>query len=143
MVLSTTIELFNIEFNYIEKKDMFGNIYYDIIEDLKNKPLELDNSLRIILGNSIKEYINNNIDKFPYDTENLSKLINFDYKSIPNRINEIKNIDNIDIPYLKLKKNKDKLLLYYKCNTYYISDNNTKPALLLPQNYNPMSLTLI
>ena len=142
MEISTKIELFDIEFNYLEKKDIFGNIYYDIIEDLKNKPLELDNSLRITLGNSIKEYINNNIDKFPYDTENLSKLINFDYKSISNRINEIKSINNVEIISLKLKKKKDKLFLYYMCNTYYLSDTN-KPILLIPQNYNPMSLTLV
>ena len=32
MEISKKIELFDIKFNYIEKKDIFGNKYYDIID---------------------------------------------------------------------------------------------------------------
>lgn len=135
------IDLFNIKFNFIEEKSIFGTVQYNIIEDFKTKPLDYEDSLRIEIGMYIKDYINNNIEKLPYEPEQLSNLLNFDYKSLELRLNDIKSIDEVELKSMKLIKNKDTFKLLITHDVFYINDKNKK-MLLLPQLRNPVKLDI-
>lgn len=141
MTSTAIIDLFNKEFNFIKETNIFGVDYYNIIEDLKNKPLDYENSLRIEIGNYIKNYINKNIEKIPFEPDKFCNLLNFDYKSIELRLNNIKSIHEIEIKSMKLINKNDSFKLLITHDVYYKNNNNTI-KLLLPQLRNPVKLDL-
>jgi len=141
MEKTATIDLFDIEFNFIKEQSLFGQNQYNIIEDFKNKPLDYENSLKIKIENYMIKYINDNIEKLPYEPGQLSYLLNFDYKSKELRLNDIKSIVEIDIKSIKLiyKNESYKLLLTH--HVLYKNTNN-RIMLLLPQLKNPIELDI-
>ena len=134
MLSTATINPFNIEFEYKKTISKLGTKYL-IVDPFEYKPLEYEKTVKSKLENAIKNHVNENIDKLPFDTDKLTNLIGFDYENAPDRLNSIEEITNIKIKSMSMISKDDNYVLDLDLNVLYL-DKNGKIGLLLPRKYN-------
>ena len=145
MTLTGKVEQFNLEFEYELQSSLIDKLIssnppkypkYTIIDTLKNHKLQEEETFKHKLENSITNHLNQNINKLPYDiedTEKLTYLIGFDYKSIPSRLEDIVKIDHVNIINMTIIYDEDieQYVLDLTINTWYI-DKDDHITKLLP-----------
>jgi len=143
-IYSGTVPLFNnLKFNYminipiINHKKINRKSTYTLIDSDQFKPLEVEQSFKYKLEESIKKYINDNISKLPTLTDEYCDILGFDYKAIPDRIMDIKLIDSIQILSMSIITLNEKPVLKLEINVMYLKLNN-EITQLLPKLYKPI-----
>lgn len=103
MTLLGKVSQFNLEFEYAPTEKSIYNIIkpthksYEIIDQYDDYTLQDEDTFKYKLETTLKNYINTNINKLPFDTEALTYMIGFDYTAIPSRLEEIDYIESINI----------------------------------------------
>lgn len=145
-----TVPIFNnLEFKYIIHNPIINNKKlnrpptYILVDNDKLKPLEIEQSFKYKLEQSIKNYINDNISKLFILTDEYTEILGFDYKAVPERINDIKQIDSVEIVYSNINNsNTDIPVLELNINVMYIKLNN-EITQLLPKQVKPITYDII
>lgn len=139
----------NLPFNYIINKPIINHTKlnrkptYVIIDNDKFKPLEIEYSFKYNLEQSIKNYINYNLNKLPFESDKYSEIINFHYNKIPSRLLDIKSINSIEIISQQLNtSNIEKPTIELNINVMYEKQDG-KLTLLLPKLEKPLSYDII
>tara|TARA_B100001248_G_C27393926_1_gene464197 strand:+ start:79 stop:504 length:426 start_codon:yes stop_codon:yes gene_type:complete len=141
MLSTATINQFNIEFQYKKITNKLRTKYI-IVDPFEFKPLEYEKTVKSKLENAIKNYINENIDKLPFDTDKLTNLIGFDYESIPDRLNSIKEITNIEINSMSMISKDDNYFLDIDLDVSYLNEYGNVNLLLPSKNNTYIELTI-
>lgn len=153
MSLTGKVEQFNLEFEYELKKSFIDQFIssthpkYKIVEQLKNYQLQKEETFKYKLETNITNYINQNINKLPFDTEETDKLtylIGFDYKSIPSRLDDIVKIENINILNMHIIYDDEieQYVLDLTMNVWYINNENNIIKLLPVRPYTRLPVIL-
>ena len=145
-VYTGKVKLFeNLEFKYIINKPIINHSKLDrqptyvLVDNDKLKPLEVEISFKYNLEQRIKNYINDNISKLPFETDKYLDVLNFDYKAVPNRLEDIKQIDSVDILYSSINMtNPVNPVLELNINVMYVKLNG-EITRLLPKQYKPLT----
>jgi len=160
MSLIGKVDQFNLEFEYEEQSsllDKFSSHYlkkytskfpnYTIIESKKYNVLEKEDTFKFKLENSIKNFINENINKLPFETDdmqNMTDLIGFDYKAIPSRLEDIEKIETVKIIDMHIIYDTElkEYVLNLNINTWYTNKNNKTLRLLPVTPYTKLPITI-
>jgi hypothetical protein len=125
------IDFLNLKISFRESNSFLFGKSYQIDEYLITNPFESSELFKNKLEEEIQNFINNNLKKLPFDTDNLCNKMCFDYSSNELIINTIKLIDSINITSMKLI-NDSNFKIQLKFDIFYINNDNNKMQ-LLPQ----------
>ena len=128
------IDFFDLYFNFKEKNSFIFGKSFEINDKVISSPFDSSHFLKNELEETIKNYINNNIKRIPFDTHNICNKIGFDYTINESIIDNIKSIDSVNITNMKIitGNQSNKFILQLRLNVYYIDNNNMK-HFLAPQ----------
>jgi len=149
-IYNGSIPLFNnLKFNYIKnnaiiiKNKIIKKESYKIYDNDLIKPLEIEESFKYNLEQSIKNYINDNLSKLPFESDKYTEIINFDYKIVSDRLNDIKSINSVEILSQRLNtSNLEKPTIELNINVMYEKQDG-KLTLLLPKLKKPLSYDIV
>lgn len=160
MTLIGKVDQFNLEFEYEEQSsllDKFNSHYinkykskypnYTLIESKEHSVLEKEETFKFKLETSIKNYINENINKLPFETDdmqNMTNLIGFDYKAIPSRLEDIEKIETVKIVDMHIIYDTElkEYVLNLNINTWYTNKNDETMRLLPVTPYTKIPITM-